>query len=188
MSLDDLLSVPLTATSYLSCLAASIILASITLLERKKYISILLMIILDIWMLANIIYSEANNIWIDWQVIVNANQIKGFEDSILSYLSWSYVTFPLITIITIYLLSIFHTQTDKSWMRLWKTYLIVFCGALVLYAFSWSIRALSMDKTMTPIRKEKLIIKTHSPVMHLLIVGKEAMIEDILKRIGEEDG
>ena len=140
------------------------------------------MIILDIWMLANIIYSEANNIWIDWRVILNADQIRGFEDSILSYLSWSYLAFPLITAITIYLLFMFHTKEDKSWKRPWKTFLLVSGCAICLYAFSWGIRTVCIEETWTPIRKKKAIIKTHSPVMHLFIVGKEAMMEDILKR------
>ena len=181
MSFDELLDWNMLLAGYMSCLAASIAFASIALIERKKYLSIFIMLIIDLWMIANSIYTDANNVWIDWQVIANAGQIRGFEDSIISYLKWIYIAFLAITVLSIYLTSMF-VNVSRSRKRSWKIFGWTVLSASIIYLGTWVMRGQAFNNNLTPIRKEKLIIKTHSPAAHIIMVGTGSIKEEIMQR------
>jgi len=177
--MDEMIGNSQMVAAYLSCGAASLVLGSFVLVSKKKFPHILMMCIVAIWLLANCIYTEANNVWIDWQVILNADQIRGFEDSVQTYLHWKYLSFLFFLIFAIYAIRLFRIDKEP---RAWRLFGMALFVAAVLYMLSMKLRIDSEDKTLTPTRKEKLIIKTHSPVTHLLIIGKDATIETILQR------
>ena len=179
LSMNEQMEFRQLVAAYLSCGAAALVLASLVFVCKTKLLHILMMSIVDIWLLANCIYTAANNVWIDWQVILNADQIRGFETSVLSYLQWKYVMFPFLFGVTIYILCLFRLHDTY---RLWRAFGIVQLVVAFLYISSWKIRIAYIDTTLTPIRKEKLIIKTHSPIVHLLLIGREAVLETIVQR------
>ena len=180
LSLDELLCGDLQVAAYIGTVAASVGLASVIFLGKKKYPDIILMCIMDVWMLANIIYYQANFIWIDWQVIVNADQIRGFESSIISYLNWKQLLFPLITVLTVF--AVFRVSSNHRKERCWGTFCVAFGSAIFLGLVAWGVQRHSFKETENVMTRERLFIKSHSPLAHLARVTEESVREIMLNR------
>lgn len=66
----------------------------------KRYLwTVLVNIIVDIWIIANLVYFQANECFLDINSILMAYNLSGFESSIKTFINISYAIFPLLTII-----------------------------------------------------------------------------------------
>lgn len=74
-----------------------------TLLTQKKWWIIPVMLIVDIWIIANVLYNNANNSFITWDSIMMVNNLAGFGSSIGFY--WNKIA-SLIFVITLCLILI----------------------------------------------------------------------------------
>ena len=150
------------------------------------------LILIDLWLIANILFFNANGMLIDLQLVGILGELNGFEASVISYLIWQLIVFPLLTIgCGIYLLY----DKKLSDQKKISTYGIVgiIAAIIVLYGVSipcdlktWEKRFdnwmyLYASKTLTR-EEEKLAMTTFSknvpanePEGHLVFILVESM-------------
>lgn len=119
---------------YFPKISASIFVAGFSYLFKNKIWTIVELVVLDFWILANVIYFRSNQLLIDVFAFSMASNMEGFWDSILLYLDFkSFVPF-LITLF--YSIFVFLLHCYKSPRRTIKysifcflfAYLCSFCG------------------------------------------------------------
>ncbi len=73
---------------WLPKVAISLFLANIVWICRKKWPLVLMLLIVDLWIIANMMYFRANNTLITWESITMASNLHGFGQSIGFYYNW----------------------------------------------------------------------------------------------------
>ena len=110
-----------TASMILSKLAAALLFASLTFLLRDKRWLILLSVIIDAWMVANLIYMRNNHILLDAEAFNMSGNLHGYFWSVLIYVE---LEIDLIFFGMTALFSLLFKLTKRS-PRSWKAWLIV---------------------------------------------------------------
>ena len=77
----------------------AILLGSFVFLSKRKYWTIIVLALLDIWIIANIFYYNANGLYLSYETMQMADNMSGFWDSLYSYTEPSMILYPLITLI-----------------------------------------------------------------------------------------
>lgn len=130
---------------YLSKAAMAVFVASFVFLSKRKHWTVVVSILLDIWIIANFIYFRANNLFITLDAIMMANNMNGFWSSVILYMNWKALLFPLITIV--YALLIYLAPLNIH--RHFTSFLITTLLTLVLWIGSgicWCIADKEKDK------------------------------------------
>lgn len=171
--------------AYAACASAAMLL-SIPILYKRGFIpSIIILIITDLWLLANIWYYAANNIFIQWSVVLFATELRGFESSILSFLEWSHLLFPLITITVSLFLFLYRKeikQTSIPAKTVWTLGIVI----ASLYIFSACARLTNRQDIYADTdqwsvnEQENAYIRTHSPLGHIVYVLYGGIKESVL--------
>ena len=172
--------------AYVILVGVSMILACIGMRKAKIYASLFVMLIIDIWLIANIIYYKSNFFLLDWQVMIYANNLRGFEDSILVYLQWWYYLIPISTLLIAVFLVAYRKELKQEIIAV-KKYLILLGSGLVIYLAGWGLGAIGnkvyarehADEWMFN-EDKMLFLKIHSPVGHLGMVTLDAIKDRIL--------
>ena len=168
--LDSGLNIESKIAAYLTCFAVAASLAAIILVNHKKILSMILMFVIDLWLVANILYYEANHLYITWQVALTFNQLRGFEDSINGYVNWSIIVISLVSIIIVYIISLFPLSAKKYWKAFCLVLIFSFCSCLL----AWGLRNSHLTQandTHQPLRGKTIqFVKTHSPIAHMAYV------------------
>ena len=179
--LNALLNVGQLAGAYMIVVAVALAIASFVWIIRSQWVHTIVFILIDLWLIANIWYSKANFMLIDWGAILTIGQLRGFEDSILSYLDWNQLVIPLMSIGSYAILMGLETsRTDgPQWMD-WTSWRRIFISAAVLWWIGTGCAALSTEDTQDDWQtaKERQIMNIHSPIAHFGIEIYHA-IEDI---------
>ena len=168
---------------YMELASAAALLAACLLLTRSIVPSVLLLLLTDIWLFANVMYYNANSVLLDWDAILFANQLRGFEDSILSYFAWNQATFPLITISTVACLVVYQPVKCKQYIIPWKVLAVSMIASVILFAGSYLCRQLcqksrlEMSQTYLLKGERRKFYKTHSPLAHFGYIIFEAIKE-----------
>ncbi|MCQ2323606.1 MAG: sulfatase-like hydrolase/transferase [Paludibacteraceae bacterium] len=182
VGLDDNLNIGLICSAYVINIAVAVAAASIVFIDRRRIVSIALLVALDIWMLVNIWYFAANHNLIDWGVVKTATELHGFEDAVFAYMHWSHLVFPLLTIGLIFVLVGTSNAVAHRDGKLW---VVGFAISLFLYvAGCVGTRLFDVhDEPHWVFReKEKMFLATHTPLGHLGYVGAHTIFEKKLNR------
>ena len=84
---------------YLPKIVVSILLGSFVFLTKRNWWTILLLLVIDLWCIANLMYNNANDLLLDIPAIQLANNLKGFESSLSAFFNLNYLCFPILTLI-----------------------------------------------------------------------------------------
>ena len=167
------------ASAYTATLAGALLFAGMGILFRHKVANIFLICFIDIWIIANCLYFNSYNLYIDWQVIRLVDQLRGFESAILSFLDWKMIFVPLISILTfVFLFSMGTAVPSKSdrFVRFVPLVLAsVFCFAATLSGNYASAHAVRDDTKWSLKDSEKTFVKMHSPAAHVVGVIFDAL-------------
>lgn len=117
---------------YGTAFAISIFLSSFVFISKRHWWTIVLLLAIDIWELANLTYYRANGVFLNMDAISMADNMDGFWTSVFAYFSWK--SFLPVLISVIY--AIFVYFIPKSVKRQWKCF--VFC--IVLFYLFFPIR------------------------------------------------
>lgn len=98
---------------YLPKLVAPLLLGSFIYLTKRRWWSIVVAIILDLWCIANLLFYRANDLLIDIKTIGMLDNLSGFESSIGAYFLSSYWLFPLLTILYVMIVIIIEKCLDE---------------------------------------------------------------------------
>ena len=108
---------------YLPKLAISIGVASFAMLCNRKWVLIVLSILVDIWIIANLMYIRSYGMIIDSFSITMLGNLRGFESSLPLYLRLNDIVYPIFTLLFVLLVSFTHTH-----MREPKLYIVFVCS------------------------------------------------------------
>ncbi|MBP3763631.1 MAG: sulfatase-like hydrolase/transferase [Bacteroidales bacterium] len=84
---------------WLSKIGIALFLASFSLLFKRKWWTVALVAVVSLWSLSNLIYYRANNLLLSVAAIFMADNLNGFQSSILAYWNWQSTVLVLIPII-----------------------------------------------------------------------------------------
>ncbi len=77
----------------------ALLLGSFVFISKRYWWTVLVNIIIDLWIIANLVYYQANECFLDINAILMAYNLSGFESSIKTFINISYATFSILTII-----------------------------------------------------------------------------------------
>ncbi len=113
---------------YASKLLPAIFLASFIFLTKRYWWSIIISILIALWMIANIIYYRANELFINVDAISMVDNMNGFWSSIWLYVNWE--CFAILILSCFYIIIvIFNKSGEKSW----RNCVFSLCCAVLLY-------------------------------------------------------
>lgn len=132
LAISSIIHDPLSFWSFwLPKIAIVCLITSFVFISRKYIWSIVTLFLLDIWMLANMMYLRSNGLVLDGYAFTMVNNMDGFWSSCISLLEWS----DLIPVSSsfIYLIFILFLKRNLQIIpRQWKTFGTVFTIALFL--------------------------------------------------------
>lgn len=109
--------------------AISVCIASFVFIAKRQYWTVIVGFLIDIWCIANLIYFRAYNDYFDIYTMSLGGNMKGFWSSVLFFMSWKDILFPLLTIA--YLPLVIKTNNTK---RNWRYSLV---GLFLSIIFSY---------------------------------------------------
>ncbi len=161
--------------AYLSVAAAAVAVAAVAWIPRR-WPSVVLLVLADLWFIANIWYYAANNLWVNWAAVRTITELRGFESSVLAYMAWSQLLLPLTTILAIIALHILPLPRVSK-RQGWAVVLVV--GALCSGA--WIMRRLCPLNEDTKQRamkaEEHFFLRSHSPLAQIGMIVYESAVE-----------
>lgn len=83
----------------MTAIATAAFLASPLFLIKRNRWTIAVALILDAWIIANLFYYRANNLFISLNAISMVGNMNGFWASLITYASWTMLAFPLTTLL-----------------------------------------------------------------------------------------
>lgn len=104
---------------WLNSLAAPLIIASFVFLFRRQWWIVVPLILMDLWVVANLLYFRANNLFLTLDVIRMAGNMRGFESSVGAYADIHTWIIPATTVVCLALVAVlrflvFRNQTISS--------------------------------------------------------------------------
>ena len=154
--------------AYLSVAAAAVAMGSVVWWKRRWW-TVVLCLATDIWLLAGVWYYRANGLLLSWGAVRTITELHGFEDSLLAYLRWSDVLYPLLSVIAcgwVYVLPQVRVHRHE-----WLIAGII-TGGLYLSGLTARLDApFTLEERSRSFRaEENYFIRTHSPLAHFGLV------------------
>lgn len=137
LSLFDVLMVPgayghgawWMLAALLAKTAASMGMASLSLVCRRRWPVAVVASVLTIWMVANGLYYHATGLYITYDVLTMAGGLAGFTSSIASYLKWDVWLLVGLSLLLVPLIMI--KWPEPSWRRMGCVWIAVACCTIV---------------------------------------------------------
>lgn len=139
MALSTLWEAPLDFFAfYLAKLSPAIFIASFIFLIKRKWWLVPICFILDIWLIANMIYFRANGFFLDVDTIAMVGNMEGFWSSIFSYVNWSVFSIVGTTLfLAIYLLIVSMRSKRNDIQTNWRVFVLGMVVIVLLGLFDW---------------------------------------------------
>ena len=116
-------------------IAVSLFIAAPVWISKRNWWTILVLFILDVWIIANILYFRANNILLTYHAITMAKNVGGVGGSILMFVNWKSAIFLILTvvyaIVAMWLTPVNRTEPGK------RIYVTNICVLLAAFVFSF---------------------------------------------------
>ena len=117
-------------------IAVSLFIAAPVWITKRNWWTILILFILDVWIIANILYFRANNILLTYHAITMAKNVGGVGGSILMFVNWKSAIFLILTVVyavvAMRLAPVNRTEPNK------RTYISNISILLAAFIFSFS--------------------------------------------------
>lgn len=72
---------------------------SFVFISRKYIWTICVHLLIDVWLIANMFYYNANALFLSYETMKMADNMTGFWDSLLSYTEWGMLLYPIMTLL-----------------------------------------------------------------------------------------
>lgn len=92
----------------------ALFLASFIFITKKTWWTIVVHIICDIWLVANLFYYKANSLFLSFETMKMADNMSGFWNSLSAYMGWDIISFFLVTIVYVIALYACPKKTYKK--------------------------------------------------------------------------
>ena len=125
-----------------------LLIASITLITRKQWWTIIALVLIDIWSIANVFYFKANGLFLSVEMLTATDNMSGFWGSLMTYIGWEILALLLLTVIYIVVFVLFKlNRTYQQYflvfsILLFTTFLLdVFCNASYVIPIEMTTRS-----------------------------------------------
>lgn len=123
---------------YLTKLSPAVFIASFVFITKRKWWLVPICILLDLWLIADLIYYRANGFFLDMDTIAMAGNMAGFWSSVVTYINWSVYAIVATTILLCaYLVFVSKKKIVGSKNSNWCGFAIGMSIVLVLGLFNW---------------------------------------------------
>ena len=99
---------------YASKLLPAVFISSFIFLTKHYWWTIIISVLIDLWMIANIIYYRANDLFINADAISMVDNMNGFWSSIWLYVNWECVVILIFSVLYILFISIIKNVKAKE--------------------------------------------------------------------------
>lgn len=100
----------------LSQIAIPLLLASFVLVTRTYWWTLIVLILADVWTIANWLYYLANGLFLSLSIIKISGNLNGFADSIMLYSDWRLLLFVIPTLVYGILLFLFPLKSERRYI------------------------------------------------------------------------
>ncbi len=121
---------------YFSKLIPALFFASFVFITKRKWWSIVVLVVLDIWIISNLIYFKANGVMLNVETILLAENMDGFWSSVSHFIDWQLLVFVGQTVV--YITCFLFLKDDKN--RNWKAFAIVMAITALFHFFDLEFR------------------------------------------------
>lgn len=115
---------------YVSKLVPAMLITSFVFLFKRQWWTIIMSLLIDVWMVANMVYFRSYGFFLDVDVISMAGNLSGFANAIWAYINWKTMFFVLITV-----LFAIYVFLRKPKEKNYKLFAICLCMAFLSYGF-----------------------------------------------------
>ncbi len=120
---------------YFAKLLPALFFGSFVFLAKRQWWTIIVSVVVDFWLIANLLYYRQCSLFMDIDVIMMAGNLNGFMSSILTYINWQVFLFPIISIIYCVVLLLLRKQKVSN--RFVKRFIIVMTTCLLLVGYDF---------------------------------------------------
>ena len=114
---------------YASKLLPAVFISSFIFLTKHYWWTIIISVLIDLWMIANIIYYRANDLFINADAISMVDNMNGFWSSIWLYVNWECVVILIFSVLYILFISIIKRKGERICINCG----VSLCCAVLLY-------------------------------------------------------
>lgn len=123
---------------YLAKLSPAVFIASFVFITRRKWWLVPVCVLLDLWLIADLIYFRANGFFLDIDTIAMAGNMDGFWSSVVAYINWAvYAIVATSILLFVYLVFVFKKKIADNTNNSWRGFAIGMSIVLVLVLFNW---------------------------------------------------
>ncbi len=101
---------------YAAKLCVAVCIASFVYISRRPWWTLAVLLIVDIWGIANWLYFRANGMFVSLSMLGFAGNLNGFGNSVTSYLDWRALLFLLPTWLYAALLFFLRDRQERRWV------------------------------------------------------------------------
>ena len=105
-------------------LVPAMFVAAFVFATKRQWWTIIVNILVDIWIIANLFYIKANGILLSYEAMTMVNNMDGFWDSLYGYIGWDLVVFPIITLIYTIIVVRIDTENKRNF-RMTMAFIII---------------------------------------------------------------
>lgn len=135
---------PYTVRLWCNYLAAAMVLWSPLLFTTRRRWTYIVAVLMDIWFIGNLMYFRSYGDVLNRWCLLNVNNMDGIWSSVLLYLQWSDMVFPLVTVLWIVLCE---TTRRDFLMPLWRRVTV----ACVVFVVCCAPQTLACKKSELPV-------------------------------------
>ena len=123
---------------YLAKLSPAVFIASFVFITRRRWWIVPVCILLDLWLIADLIYFRANGFFLDVETIAMARNMDGFWSSVVAYVNSSvYAIIATTILLFVYLVFVSPKKIADNTNNRWRGFAIGMAIVLVLGLFNW---------------------------------------------------
>ena len=120
---------------YFAKLLPALFFASFVFLTKRQWWTIIVSVIVDLWLIANLLYYRQCSLFMDIDVVMMAGNLNGFMSSIFTYINWQVFVYPIVTIL--YCIILFLLQKRNSRNRKIKNFVFAMVSCLLLVGYDF---------------------------------------------------
>lgn len=108
-------------------------LGSFVFLTKRYGWTIIVHVLTDIWLIANLFYDKANTLFLSVETMKMADNMSGFWDSLLTYMGWDIFIMPILSLVYVGVLWLLHLYHSPK--RTYPHFAIALALSLALMVF-----------------------------------------------------
>lgn len=110
---------------WLPKVSSAIFLSSFCFLFRRKIWMVVVSLFVNLWIISNLLYFAARNLFIDFNSILLIGELKGFGSSLSTLWEWSMLKYVGISIGLLIIILVFFSKTSRINWRHWLVWMVV---------------------------------------------------------------